>query len=296
MCTITKQTDSDDYSTRRGFLLAGGTALGTLLGGIGYGYVSLQGDDGDYTAPEDFPAISTRGYFDADGDVRDGVDSTDPERRGEWAVDDASALVVYVHGLNAAPEDALNQAHTLRTALETTESPLPVVSYTWDSDRDWAPAKRTADANGPALADWLAQWAAEDGRPIHLVGHSLGARVIGETLVALADGDRTTTLATTTLLGGAIPAGSLRQGERYGDAVAAATPELTNVYSGRDQVLGLFYRAADGTNAVGHVGCHYPVGPPENYRDVDVSETVRDHYSYYEPGDGIVPRLARRFR
>ncbi|WP_227132684.1 DUF726 domain-containing protein [Halorubellus salinus] len=223
-----------------------------------------------------------------------GVDDATPERGGDWSVvdGDADALVVYVHGLGAPEAEALNQAYTARTALRNQGVRHPVVSYTWDSDRDWAPAKRTADANGPALADWLGRWAADDGRPVHLVAHSLGARVVCEALRALADAGRRNAVATVSLLGGAIPQDSVQTDGRYGDAIATATPNLVNFHSGRDDVLGWLYRFSDGTNAVGHGGIGDATATPATYRDVDVTDQVADHYSYYEPNAGCAPAVA----
>nr|WP_264475369.1 TMCO4 family protein [Halorubellus salinus] len=280
--------------TRRRLLVGAGGTLGLAGGGAWYVQRSLQGDDGDLVAPDVYPRLSTRGVFDDAGDVTAGVDDATPERGGDWSVvdGDADALVVYVHGLGAPEAEALNQAYTARTALRNQGVRHPVVSYTWDSDRDWAPAKRTADANGPALADWLGRWAADDGRPVHLVAHSLGARVVCEALRALADAGRRNAVATVSLLGGAIPQDSVQTDGRYGDAIATATPNLVNFHSGRDDVLGWLYRFSDGTNAVGHGGIGDATATPATYRDVDVTDQVADHYSYYEPNAGCAPAVA----
>jgi esterase/lipase superfamily enzyme len=258
----------------------------------------LQGDDGDYQAPDQYPILSTRGVFDADGGVRPTAEASTPTREGDWSVvdADADAIVVYVHGLGAAEAEALNQAYTTRTALRNDGVRHPVVGYSWDSDREWGPAKRTADANGPALANWLARWCIEDGRPVHVVAHSLGARVVCECLQALAADGHTDALASVTLLGGAIPRDSVQIDAQYGDAIEAATPRFTNFYSGKDNVLGWIYRVSDGTNAVGHGGIADLERAPATYEDVDVSDRVSDHYSYYEPGEGCAPAVAERIR
>lgn len=284
--------------TRRRVLAGGGGVLGLLGGGAWHVQQGLRGDDGDYAAPEKYPVLSTRGVFDAEGSVRSDAEREAPRREGDWSVvdADADAIVVYVHGLNAAPEAALNQAYTTRTALRNAGVRHPVVGYSWDSDREWAPAKRTAAANGPAFADWLAQWATEDGRPVHVVAHSLGARVTCECLQSLADADRTDAVASVSLLGGAIPRSSVETGAAYGDAIETATPQFANFYSGEDNVLGWLYRVSDGTNAVGHGGIAEPNRAPATYEDVDVTDRVRDHYSYYEPGEGCAPAVADRIR
>jgi len=293
---ISDESDGGRVLTRRRVLAGGGGVLGLLGGGAWYVQRGLQGDDGDYEAPDRYPILSTRGVFDADGEVRSDAESDAPRREGDWSVvdADADALVVYVHGLNAPDEAALNQAYTTRTALRDVGLDHPVVGYSWDSDREWAPAKRTAEANGPVLADWLAAWATEDGRPVHVVAHSLGARVTCECLRALADDGVTDALASVSLLGGAIPRDSVETGAQYGDAIETATPQFANFHSGKDNVLGWLYRASDGTNAVGHGGIADPDRAPETYEDVDVTDRVNDHYSYYEPGEGCADAVASR--
>jgi pimeloyl-ACP methyl ester carboxylesterase len=301
-CTLTYESNITDESnggrvlTRRRVLAGGGGLLGLLGGGAWYVQQGLQGDDGDYRAPDQYPILSTRGVFDADGDVRSSVEKSTPTREGDWSVvdADANALVVYVHGLGAPEDEALNQAYTTRTALRNNGVRHPVVGYSWDSDRDWAPAKRTANANGSAFADWLAQWGIEDGRPVHVVAHSLGARVVCECLQALAADGHTDAVASVSLLGGAIPRESVQTDAQYGEAIEAATPQFTNFYSGKDNVLGWIYRASDGTNAVGHGGIPDPERAPATYEDVDVSDRVSDHYSYYEPGEGCSDAVASR--
>lgn len=288
--------------------------LALLGGGALYVQQGLQGDDGDYEAPDEFPVLSTRGVFDTEGSVRPDADGTDPEKRGDWSFADGSedgdasadaepdadavadALVVYVHGLNATKPDALNQAYTTQVALRDADVQHPVVGYSWDSDREWGPAKRTAEANGPALADWLVGWAEDDGRPVHVVGHSLGARVICEALRALADDGHDDALASVSLLGGAIPQDSVQTDGRYGAAIATATPRFANFYSGKDNVLGWIYRVSDGTDAVGHGGIADAERAPAGYEDVDVTDIVGDHYSYYEPGDGCASNIAAQMR
>lgn len=293
---ISDETDDGRLLTRRRVLGGAGGTLALLAGGGWYVQRSLQGDDGDLVAPAGFPMLSTRGVFDDDGAVRSDAEGTMPARNGTWSVADANALVVYVHGLGAPEAEARNQAYTTRVALRDANVPHPVVGYTWDSDRDWGPAKETADANGPALADWLAEWASEDRRPVHVVAHSLGARVVCECLRALAADGRTDALASVSLLGGAIPRDSVQTDGRYGDAIASATPRLRNHYSGKDDVLGWIYRLSDGTSAVGHGGIGDAAKAPDSYADVDVTDSVSDHYSYYEPGNGCAPQVASTIR
>lgn len=268
-----------------------------LLGGGGlYTANALDGDAGGYGAPETQPMVSTRGRLGAD----------DPTTRsGSWAFDDADAVVLFVHGLGADAESARDLAYTTRLGLEAAfeaagdggagaGSAPPVVGYSWASNVDWGPAKEAADANAAPLADWLTAWADGDGPPVHLFAHSLGARVTGATLRELADRGRTDALASASLFGGAIPHDSVGVNGRYGPAIAALDAPLHNFHSRNDRVLGWVYRASDRTRAVGHGGRSDSATAPDSYVDVDVTDSVADHYSYVEPEEGCLPRATDR--
>jgi predicted esterase len=287
---ISPEPSADDgpggLVTRRRFLLGVG-----LLGGGLYVARSLDGDFGGYDAPATQPMVSTRGR----------LDTADPtERSGSWEFDGAGAVVLFVHGLGADAESARDQAYTARLGLAAAtgaaaeSDALPVIGYSWASDADWGPAKRAADANAAPLADWLAAWADEDGRPVHLFAHSLGARVTGAALRELADRGHTGTLASVSLFGGAVPDESVAAEGRYGPAVAATDAPVFNFHSRNDRVLGWAYRAADRTRAVGHGGLPASATAPDGYADVDITDAVADHYSYVEPGEGCLPLAVER--
>ncbi|QUO46628.1 MULTISPECIES: DUF726 domain-containing protein [Halorubrum] len=235
--------------------------------------------------------VSTRDRLDTD-------DST--ERSGSWAFDGADSVVLFVHGLGADAESARDLAYTARLGLDAAietggeASDRPVIGYSWASNVDWGPAKETADANAVPLADWLTAWADEDGRPVHLFAHSLGARVTGATLRELAARERPDALASVSLFGGAVPHDSAAVDGRYGPAIAALDAPVYNFHSRNDRVLGWVYRASDRTRAVGHGGLPDSAIAPENYADVDVTDLVADHYSYVEPEEGCLPRAVGR--
>ncbi|EMA27834.1 DUF726 domain-containing protein [Haloarcula japonica] len=275
--------DSQNGVTRRRLLIALGSGLGLLGGGGAYVYWSLQGDSGGYTAPDSHPVVTTRGFLNT-------TEGPAFETDGTWSFDDASEVFLFVHGFSTDAERARDNAYTAQIALDGTQ-PTPVVAYSWDSNVEWEQAKDNAVANSTPLAQWLVEWAETDGRPVHLLAHSLGARVTGETLRVLAERGVTDALASVSLLGGAIPYDSVVQGGQYGNAIAAVDAPVSNFYSHNDKVLSWVYRASDRTHAVGHAGAR-DAGPlPDGYQDVNVTDLVADHYSYFEPGEGCLPRV-----
>ena len=274
--------------TRRRLLIAGGGTVGVLGAGGLYVASELQGDFGDYTAPDSAPAITTRGRVDpgSSGTATAEVD-------GELALGGTDELVLFIHGFATDDATARDQAYAMATGLEPLR-PTPVVAYSWDSDLDWGPAKEMADANAAPLAEWLTEWADEDGRPVHVVGYSLGARVTGETLRVLADQERTDAVASVSLFGGAVPNETVGQEGRYGEAIAAVDAPVTNFHNADDRVLGWVYRLSDRTQAVGQTGLPESATAPSGYTDVDVTDSVPDHYSYFQPEEGCLPAFVDR--
>jgi hypothetical protein len=118
--------------------------------------------------------------------------------------------------------------------------------------------------------------------------------VTGATLRGLADRGRTDVLASVSLFGGAIPNDSVAANGRYGSAIAAVDAPVFNFHSRNDHVLGWVYRASDRARAVGHGGLAASATAPAGYADVDVTDLVADHYSYFQPGEGCLPRAIGR--
>lgn len=288
---ITDQSSESDSTglTRRRLLAGAGAAVAAVGGGGLYVASELQGDFGDYSAPDSFPAVTTRGLVDPDAESAE-TPTAEPE--GEWAFGEAEELFLFVHGFDTDDDTGRDQGYAMETGLESLRA-APVVTYSWDSDVEWGPAKAMADANAAPLADWLTGWADTDGRPVHVVGYSLGARVSCETLGVLADRGRTDAVASVSLLGGAIPNDSVQQDRRYGEAITAVDLPVTNFHNGDDRVLGWIYRLSDRTQAVGQTGIADSAAAPAGYEDVDVTH-VPDHYSYFQPEEGCLPQLVDR--
>jgi len=269
-------------------LIGAGGTIGLLGAGGLYVTSELEGDFGDYTAADSAPAVTTRGRVDPESS-----ETATAEVDGEWALDGSDELVLFVHGFDTDDGTARDQAAAMETGLESLRA-APVVPYSWDSDLEWGPAKEMADANAAPLAAWLTNWADEDGRPVHVVGYSLGARVTGEALRVLADEERTDAVASVSLLGGAVPNDTVGESGRYGAAIGAVDGPVTNFHNADDRILGWIYRLSDRTQAVGQTGLADPAAAPVGYEDVDVTEQVPDHYSYFQPEEGCLPQVVDR--
>ena len=249
------------------------------VGAVSSGW-SPFGEDADHS----FPAITTRGQLSGFGSASELSADTD----GDWEIDDTEELFVFIHGWGPDDGEARSQAETAQRGLSEYH-PLPVVAFSWDGEGRWSTVTDNADANAEPLAEWLVEFHESDGRPVHLLGYSLGSRVACETLSVLVDDGRSNAIDSVSLLGAAIDGNSVEQGRQYGDSIEAFDSPVANFYSQHDSVLA---RLFDGEQAaLGQHGITDPDAKPSGYEDVDVSETVADHHSYHRPDVGCMDRV-----
>jgi len=272
----------DDNSSRlsRRRLLAG-TATAVGLGGGGVvGYRRWSTPSGD---DEGFPAISTRDQL---GWFSDGPD-LQAERTGDWELDEADELFVFIHGWGPDDNGARRQAETAHRALAAVR-PAPVVAFSWDGQGRWQTVTNNADQNAHPLAEWLVEWADADGRPVHLIGYSLGARVACETIAVLTDIGEPEAVSSVSLLGAAIDADTVTADGRYGEAIEAFDTSVTSFYSERDQVLADLF---DEPPALGQQGADRSTALADGFDEVDVTDSIPDHHAYYRPDVGCMPEV-----
>ena len=96
------------------------------------------------------------------------------------------SLVIFVHGYNNDAADAQAGTNAVAGALAANGYGGTVVGFSWNGDVDFEAAEQSANLNGKILANVLLEIKeiCPDTK-LHLIGHSLGARVI---MVALACG------------------------------------------------------------------------------------------------------------
>ena len=207
----------------------------------------------------------------------------------------AGEITFYVTGWQANYDRATSQGFECRQAMEDNGYGAEVVGCHWDSvTGTWSGGKSKADDMGANLA-YLVSWMQDElGTTIRLVGHSLGARVIGTCLNELrADGR---SVASTAFLGGAIAADSVVEdcgwwctGEFY-YGLRDAGGNVHNYHSHEDEVLDGLYTLAEWDRAVGQVGADGT--PPVDYADHDVTAAVgSDHCAYYKRDVGCMDQV-----
>ncbi len=115
-------------------------------------------------------------------------------------------------------------------------------------------------------------------------------------MASLHERGREDAVESVTLLGGAIGESVVEVNEAYGESIEYATTSFDNFHKDDDAVLGTAFSAAEWAEAVGETGVQSPDDAPENYTEHDVTETVADHNSYYEPGEGCLPTVVETFQ
>ena len=188
--------------------------------------------------------------------------------------------------------------------------PLGLLKIARVLDNPYSVAKARSDKAGQVLAEALMQ-KAQGERPVTLVGFSLGARVIYQALLYLAEHNVFGLVESVVLIG--TPTPSEERAWRRIRAVVAG--RVVNVYSQEDHILGFLYRTSslqlgvaglqpvegverienfDATglmNGKGHAKYRYIIGQilrQIGLEDIDMLAVEREEIAAREVGDGPV--------
>lgn len=264
-----------------------------------------------------FLGVKLRGRHDQYGfDVKGRVPGyTSDEPDGE--------LLVFVHGFDNDPPSAREIFDEATEALHRNSYVQPVVGYSWDSlgDVRWYQAVDIAWRNGPKLANFIHTYKQENpGVRLRIIAHSLGSQVVLSALTWLhtrsvpgIHGPRWNhCIDSVSFIGAAVDRrapllrGSMHThlGNYYsrkdqpvlGPVIEQVTDRFYDYYSNDDEVLDLWFQAAEFTSALGQYGARKPKWTPFNYFDVDVTDAVSSHSDYYKPGKGCMDRVVDAWR
>ncbi|WP_254522638.1 esterase/lipase family protein [Natrinema caseinilyticum] len=203
---------------------------------------------------------------------------------------DEDELCLYVHGWNGRARSD-SQTYALEQALRDAGYAERVIAASWASDTlNFWQAESNADAAGVRLGYWLRDVFQSTGETtIRVVGHSLGTRVILETLSEL-DGD--VVLDSVSLLGAAVEDDSVCEDGRFSTGIRTSADEVYSYRSEDDTVVCTIYdfsTVEDGLGCDGaDCGGWWDDGStPDNYHDVDVTSSVPQHCDYFVPDRSI---------
>jgi hypothetical protein len=304
--------------------VVGATATTTAVAGLGATPVAAEEPP---RVPEEFPTISAYDHYsalDGEGDVALANDETPAgyDVEGDWSgFDDPDEIQLFVHGFvsDNPPAWARYEADVVANSLEKYGYDAFNVAFNWQSDVGWLDANTIAERSAVKLAEWVRDVRANDDRPVRIVAHSLGARVVGALLEVFAPGtvagpDATPDrfgeppddepVASVALMGAAIGSAEPQLNATYGNAIGYSTDTLYNYYSTNDPVLKGSYAGYDSYYAaesvqsdsfLGYDGIADPERAPDNYVRRNVSDAISGHSDYRKPDVGIMDTVAEDF-
>jgi len=294
---MTGKHDAAGTPSRRGVLKGlAGAGAGLVTAGGATGPVAAGDKGGDCDPAGDPARVDTSTHFDTTwyGSVylTDGNTPTNYDRRGGDLPSDPSELVVHVHGWRNDESCGIDSVVKTARTYETIGYDEPVTGLTWDSSYGWWNSKEIAERNAHKLANFLVRYSqANPDTSIRVQAHSLGARVLAETVLALAEAGATDVVTTAVFMGGAIDNESVARDGAYGPAIEAVTDHTENFWMRDDNVLDWAYETFEWSSAIGNEGCDGT--PPDNYTDREVQKNI-GHSDYYQDGD-IIGRVASTF-
>lgn len=266
---------------------------------------------GTYLAPPETttPIVSTRGHIEETDGVNKvtsnpsltlGHTDTDYDTTGNIpGLDNNSPkeIVIYVHGFNSDETEAVFGFNTLKKSLEKNDYLHPVIGFSWDSKTglfDFDDAKFIATLNGKKLGQFIFDFKCKNpDTAIHLVGHSLGTRVILNTLQTLYEDEQWSQckcgngqITSVHVLGAAVDDDEVAKTDGFGNAIENIVGEFHNKYSSEDDILSVLYVLEEGSQSLGEEGAQIGIDLPENYHQEDVTEEVGyDHSGYIRHSD-----------
>ena len=221
-------------------------------------------------------------------------------------------IVIFVHGWGVSPGGAIEQLDRVKMALEKNKYNTTLIGFNWGSNINWTLAKELTKEQGEKLSRFVSDYKDtcknEQGinSDVHLLGHSMGARVILNALDELHNSSQWNnnnfTMSSVTLMGAAVddeevstdPAditadSTTADSEKaaFGNAIQNETTRFYNLYDPEDKALGriIYYPHYENDNALGLNG--YQVNPKitltKNYDQLNVIIEIKPIFD----ADGI---------
>jgi esterase/lipase superfamily enzyme len=248
-------------------------------------------------ADTQFPQVSTRDHFGVDWllqpRLQDGYGPREYDTNGTipgYHTDSSpDELVVYIHRWLRTPETVDETFPRQQAAIEEAGFDGPVVNYAWDADTTelgWWIGVEYARMNGVKLAAFLTEYARRSPETrLRVIGYSLGAWMLASAAQSLDTWPEAPTLDSATFLAAAVPHDAVSLDGQYGPSLAASTAQVDNFWNPDDQILGINFRVAEQTKALGASGISGPA--PSNYTDHRV-EDIPSHGDYWKVEDGCI--------
>lgn len=295
---MTRNDDSSGETFDRRSVLKGVGATGAAAVGAGAAtqpvVAGKSGDceDPDYSKPAIFTGDHIAQYHSGHLVYTEGNDSTNYEQRGDWPDETPEEIVIHVHGWRNGVDCGYHRTELIREAYAVEDYDGFVAGLVWDSSYGWGTSKSIAELNALKLANFITDYKeANPDTTIRLQGHSLGARVVAETVLELDHQEEYDVLTSVIFMVGAIDNTSVAVSGEYGPALERVAQHVENFWQDDDTILDWAYRIREFSSAIGNDGCDGV--PPANYSDHEVQ--LDDHSDHYKPHVGIVDKVMETF-
>ena len=205
---------------------------------------------------------------------------------------------IFIHGWGNNHFKAKERLDRVKLSLEYNNYNIPLIGFSWDSDKKWELAKFIAKENGPKLANFIIDYifgCKNDHNKdvnIRLISHSLGARVILSALDALHTNtiwnNNNLKITSVHLLGAAVDSNEVSKysfnidsdyiKDAYGNAIQDEVIRFYNLYNPEDNFLQIVYPFYDNT-ALGKDGRQQDIENTEKvtrppYYDINVQNEI----------------------
>ena len=195
--------------------------------------------------------------------------------------DCSAELLIYVHGFNNTPEEAIENFQIVKRTLEQLGYSEDIVGFSWTSNfvpLNYQKAERVAVQNGPMLASFIEDFKVEcPNSIIRIVGHSQGSIVIFNAIHHLHtdpvfsdwDDHPMWKVDSIHLLGAAASNETPTDKDpKFKTAIENEVKKFYNKWNSEDDILRL-YVSQPGPPALGKTGANGKT--PDNYYDEDVT-------------------------
>ena len=169
---------------------------------------------------------------------------------------------------------------------------VKITVKSWDSDVSWSEAKKNAEEFTAVFAEELLSMNDERRRELILIGHSLGAKILLDAIIALRDKDLK--VSEIVLLGAALP----YDREDIRSLLPVSRTIFFNVCFPDDALLKLLYPMFEGNIALGSIGWAYSDRRFVEYAVPETKLSFFNHYAYIylEQFGSLRPGALKKYR
>jgi hypothetical protein len=289
--------------------------------------IILSSSANNLVRAESIHIVSTRNHFDHFGNLIDNKPPYEPFPFNFQNVGCSQEVVIYTHGIWTARnkvdegvkhmfESAPEVFDRARLSLQSMDYTFPIIGFSWDSDTEiskdgWNYAKKIAKENGSKLTQFIVDL--KNNCPqtkVRLIAHSLGARVVLESLRNLYNNHAWNTnnfkISSVHLMGAAVDDSEVSKNiadvssdgikSAYGKAIEKEVLHFYNLFNLEDDALEpgffnpwsfgcfnyqenqpVYYPCFEQDLALGQKGIQSTIlnaDIPQNYNDIHVTQEV----------------------